>query len=394
MRPSIFPPRGFFISASPQFVVLTHDGPLTNTTYELMNSLTYNKSANGCPVRGTMFTPMRGTGARGGRRGLPAGLCNPQGPGCSCELFLWQGSLGMGAARRGGSAGAGTERPRLRPALFCPPLCPPTDCKLASNMYKAGFEIADFTKDEPPNVSPPSPAAPRPLASPPRSPHAPLPSPAWQVESVVSPPPARAPPPPPLLQLLQMGQQELRFQVDGSRVALASCAAIPESSIVGFRRVPPAGPRCCCWCRLLIGASGCCGCKQPAAAGGPSGGPGGQPWVPTRPPRRAARRRSPRLETNPTLRRVLYNNRFLYDRWGAAGGAGERRRRRLQELQLAGVDGRRRGNCGGAWGVEDAGQQRRRRRAPAHPACAPTAPPSAPAARWWRMGMASPSPAT
>lgn len=75
MRPSIFPPRGFFISASPQFVVLTHEGPVTGTTYELMNSLTYNKSANGCPVRGTMFSPMRGTGAP--LLGLQAGAGAP-----------------------------------------------------------------------------------------------------------------------------------------------------------------------------------------------------------------------------------------------------------------------------------------------------------------------------
>lgn len=38
-------------------------------------------------------------------------------------------------------------------------------------------------------------------------------------------------------QVLQMGQQELRYQIEGSRAALAACAMVPETSIVGFRRV-------------------------------------------------------------------------------------------------------------------------------------------------------------
>lgn len=74
VRPSIFPPRGFFISSSPQFVVLSHEGAVGQTTYELLNTLTFNKSSNGCPVKATMFTPYQGTGAR-----RACCLCGPYG---------------------------------------------------------------------------------------------------------------------------------------------------------------------------------------------------------------------------------------------------------------------------------------------------------------------------
>ena len=49
-------------------------GAVGQTTYELLNTLTFNKSSNGCPVKATMFTPYQGTGAR-----RACCLCGPYG---------------------------------------------------------------------------------------------------------------------------------------------------------------------------------------------------------------------------------------------------------------------------------------------------------------------------
>lgn len=87
-RPSIFPPRGFAPLQTPQFVVVTLEGPVTQNAFDLIAAITLNQTANGCPIRTTYFATSSGSGAaavQGARRCLPRAGCLFRQPARCCR---------------------------------------------------------------------------------------------------------------------------------------------------------------------------------------------------------------------------------------------------------------------------------------------------------------------
>lgn len=64
-RPSIFPPRGLAPLMTPQFVVMTLEGAVTQGAFDLLAAVAANQSASGCPLHATYFAAANGSGACG-----------------------------------------------------------------------------------------------------------------------------------------------------------------------------------------------------------------------------------------------------------------------------------------------------------------------------------------
>jgi hypothetical protein len=69
---TLAPPGGLPPSATPQFILFTHDDAVIPSTAAMLRKVVDGRSVNGCPLTATLFTQVQGTGveAAGFRRHL------------------------------------------------------------------------------------------------------------------------------------------------------------------------------------------------------------------------------------------------------------------------------------------------------------------------------------